>query len=281
MNIIFSVLIGISVIIVSSESLENNQNAVIHKMSEQRFTGVRKPYVERRSYQMQDHNWKNRLRSRSSRLRSFYKNDRPRYSRYSVFQPYSETTIQPPPKPIIQKVPTEVVKHNSVRSDQSTHKQRLRALLAPLPRHIVGPVPTFTSQEEEAPEAPATKPPQFSCPVSLERTDRGRNWRAYPDPESARHYYICVENSSPSVSGVRHGCEGGRVFNHQTETCQGSDVKTNPEKKTVKKTETDKHAKNSDDKQGLFVEFIQFLIKIGMFNKNVVMGMLTNKDLFI
>ena len=35
------------------------------------------------------------------------------------------------------------------------------------------------------------------------------------------------------------------------------------------------------DKQGLFVEFIQFLIKIGMFNEQVVMSMLSNKELFL
>ena len=37
----------------------------------------------------------------------------------------------------------------------------------------------------------------------------------------------------------------------------------------------------SKEKQGLFVEFIQFLIRIGMFNKNTVISMLNNKDLFL
>ena len=37
----------------------------------------------------------------------------------------------------------------------------------------------------------------------------------------------------------------------------------------------------SREKQGLFVEFIQFLIRIGMFNKNTVISMLNNKDLFL
>ena len=37
----------------------------------------------------------------------------------------------------------------------------------------------------------------------------------------------------------------------------------------------------SQEKQGLFVEFIQFLIRIGMFNKNTVISMLNNKDLFL
>ena len=37
----------------------------------------------------------------------------------------------------------------------------------------------------------------------------------------------------------------------------------------------------SPEKQGLFVEFIQFLIRIGMFNKNTVISMLNNKDLFL
>ena len=35
------------------------------------------------------------------------------------------------------------------------------------------------------------------------------------------------------------------------------------------------------DKQGLFVEFIQFLVRIGMFNEQVVMSMLSNKELFL
>ena len=37
----------------------------------------------------------------------------------------------------------------------------------------------------------------------------------------------------------------------------------------------------SKEKQGLFVEFIQFLIRIGMFNKNTVISMLNNRDLFL
>ena len=35
------------------------------------------------------------------------------------------------------------------------------------------------------------------------------------------------------------------------------------------------------DKQGLFVEFIQFLVRIGMFNEQVVRSMLSNKELFL
>ena len=35
------------------------------------------------------------------------------------------------------------------------------------------------------------------------------------------------------------------------------------------------------DKQGLFVEFIQFLMRIGMFNEQVVRSMLSNKELFL
>ena len=49
--------------------------------------------------------------------------------------------------------------------------------------------------------------------------------------------------------------------------------------KTEEKGKAKKHG--AEDKQGLFVEFIQFLIKIGMFNEQVVMSMLSNKELFL
>ena len=49
----------------------------------------------------------------------------------------------------------------------------------------------------------------------------------------------------------------------------------------VQHSQTDKPIEKSYDKQGLFVEYIQFLIKIGMFNKNVVMSMLSNKEICI
>ena len=50
---------------------------------------------------------------------------------------------------------------------------------------------------------------------------------------------------------------------------------------TVHKSDTDKPTKKSDDKQGLVVEFIQFLLKIGLFNKNIVKSMINNKDIFM
>ena len=97
-----------------------------------------------------------------------------------------------------------------------------------------------------------------------------------------RHYYICVESTSSSspVAGVRHGCGRGRVFEEQSETCQSSDEDC-VEVKLMVQNETEKPVKKSDDKQGLFVEFIQFLMKIGMFNKNVVQSLLSNKEIFL
>ena len=81
----------------------------------------------------------------------------------------------------------------------NTNSQRLRALLAPLPRHIVGPVPTFSSREENGePEEPPAKV-KFTCPQSIGRSSRGRSWRAHPDPGSCRwkefykDYEIVVE----------------------------------------------------------------------------------------
>ena len=97
-----------------------------------------------------------------------------------------------------------------------------------------------------------------------------------------RHDYICVESTSSSspVGGARHGCGRGRVFDQQTETCQRREGGCQ-EVEIVQHSQTDKPIEKSDDKQGLFVEFIQFLIKIGMFNKNVVMSMLSNKEIFM
>ena len=63
------------------------------------------------------------------------------------------------------------------------------------------------------------------------------------------------------------------MFDQQTETCQRREGGCQ-EVEIVQHSQTYKHdepIEKSDDKQGLFVEFIQFLIKIGMFNKNVVM----------
>ena len=63
------------------------------------------------------------------------------------------------------------------------------------------------------------------------------------------------------------------MFEKATETCRRSHGDCSEAQDTTEKP--------SDDKQGLFVEFIQFLIKIGMFNKNVVKSMLTNKEIFM
>ena len=87
-------------------------------------------------------------------------------------------------------------------------------------------------------------------------------------------------SSSSPVAGVRHGCGKGRVFEEETETCQSSDEDC-VEVKIMVQNETEKNVKKSDDKQGLFVEFIQFLMKIGMFNKNIVKSMLSNKEIFM
>ena len=70
------------------------------------------------------------------------------------------------------------------------------------------------------------------------------------------------------------------MFEKHTETCQSSDGDCQ-EVNSVVQNETEKPVKKSDDKQGLFVEFIQFLMKIGMFNKSVVKSMLSNKDIFM
>ena len=182
--------------------------------------------------------------------------------------PQSATTRPPQDSP---------PKFESVGSKE-THKERLRALLAPLPRHIVGPVPTYSTEEEEVAEEP---PAKFSCPEQVPGISRlGRSWRAYPDPGSCRHYYICVED----MPAVRHGCGRGRGFDQNSQTCQGShghcsdDAQDNT---TEASDEKDTVENKSEDKQGLFVEFIQFLIKIGMFNKNIVKSMLSNKHIFM
>ena len=70
------------------------------------------------------------------------------------------------------------------------------------------------------------------------------------------------------------------MFEEQTETCQSSDEDCQ-EVKIAVQNETEKPVNKSDDKQGLFVEFIQFLMKIGMFNKNIVQSMLSNKEIFM
>lgn len=183
------------------------------------------------------------------------------------------------------------------------HKKRLRKLLVPLPRHIAGPRPTISipSPEVEDRERGARPPEEFLCPVFSRDSKSARNWRAFPDPSSCRHYYIClVQQSADLGDPVRHSCEEGRNFNKETETCDligdegprcgdhgdhGGTTRPRPSVRPVTSAVSDNKEKQgpgmSKEKQGLFVEFIQFLIRIGMFNKNTVISMLNNKDLFL
>jgi len=185
------------------------------------------------------------------------------------------------------------------------HKKRLRKLLTPLPRHIAGPRPTIISntipdvESDEAFESDVSS--DFHCPsdilfISSKKASRGRNWKAFPDPSSCRHYYICLFPESlneinDETPAVRHSCEDGRVFNKITETCDISELldckrnkfrsKKNFNFNLETKTQSDRWPLKSD-KNGkkLFVEFIKFLIKIGMFNKDTVLTLLNNKDFF-
>ena len=59
------------------------------------------------------------------------------------------------------------------------------------------------------------------------------------------------------------------------------DVSQEKSDRRVKIQEVVKTKETGGDKQGLFVEFIQFLIRIGMFNEQVVRSMLSNKELFL
>ena len=70
------------------------------------------------------------------------------------------------------------------------------------------------------------------------------------------------------------------MFEQQSETCQRSDEDCDKIKFVIQ-NETEKPVKRSEYKPGLFVEFIQFLMKIGMFNKNIVKSMLSNKEIFM
>ena len=77
----------------------------------------------------------------------------------------------------------------------------------------------------------------------------------------------------------------------ESETCEGEDevtvattaAATRPTRHPVTsaRSRSSRSRIVSKEKQSLFVEFIQFLIRIGMFNKNVVLSMLNNKDLFL
>ena len=88
MNIIGSIVIIVfSVIVVNGDRFESDQNEVIRTQFKHRFDVERKPVIERRNYQQpdQDYSGEKYFRPRN-RLRSFYKQEKPRYARYSVFQ---------------------------------------------------------------------------------------------------------------------------------------------------------------------------------------------------
>ena len=78
------------------------------------------------------------------------------------------------------------------------------------------------------------------------------------------------------------GDEGPRCGDHGD---HGGTTRPRPSVRPVTSAVSDNKEKQgpgmSKEKQGLFVEFIQFLIRIGMFNKNTVISMLNNKDLFL
>ena len=162
-----------------------------------------------------------------------------------------------------------------VSEDSKEQKWRLRRILAPQPRHTRGPVPTLLTpspREEEVKEEVA----QFQCPVSGASK---KMWGAYGDPSSCRHYYICVtaKEGSSAPAPVRHGCTRGLLFSQQTETCVpgvacGSSTTT--------ATPTPTYNTRPVKKQGLFVEFVEFLIRSRLFNDKVVKSLLNNKDIF-
>ena len=164
---------------------------------------------------------------------------------------------------------------NWVSEDSKDQKWRLRRILAPQPRHTRGPVPTLLTpspREEEVKEEVA----QFQCPVSGASK---KMWGAYGDPSSCRHYYICVtaKEGSSAPAPVRHGCTRGLLFSQQTETCVpgvacGSSTTTT----TPAPTYNTRPVK----KQGLFVEFVEFLVRSRLFNDKVVKSLLDNKELF-
>ena len=152
-----------------------------------------------------------------------------------------------------------------VSEDSKEQKWRLRRILAPQPRHTRGPVPTLLTpspREEEVKEEVA----QFQCPVSGASK---KMWGAYGDPSSCRHYYICVtaKEGSSAPAPVRHGCTRGLLFSQQTETCvPGVACGTSTTTTAPAPTYNTRPVK----KQGLFVEFVEFLIRSRLFNDKVV-----------
>lgn len=181
---------------------------------------------------------------------------------------------------LVKKV--KVKKRNNKSEENSEHVIRdnkhnektnhLRTILAPRPRHMKGPVLTYVEGEEHVEEAEDLE--VFSCP---EPTDT-RQWGTYPDPKSCKHYYICMGDTPP----MRHGCN--EAFNNKTGTCDSvenvKECKGNRE--TFKNRETLKNKKEeSKNNVSLFMEFTQFLIKQGFFNKKIFLFLLQNKNSFL
>jgi len=161
-------------------------------------------------------------------------------------------------------------------------RSRLRRILAPKPRHHRGPVPTLTTPEEEATEEKEVV--AFVCPHV---GNSKKLWRAHPDPTSCRHYFICMapkDQTSPAPAPVRHGCRYGLVFSPETETCvPGARCQADNNNRVVRtSTSTTRRPKQAGGgkKQGLFVEFVEFLIRSRLFNEKVVKSLLDNKELF-
>ena len=167
--------------------------------------------------------------------------------------------------------------------DMDAQRSRLRRILAPKPRHHRGPVPTLTTPEEEKTEEKEAI--AFVCP---QVGNSKKLWRAHPDPTSCRHYFICMapgDQTSPAPAPVRHGCRYGLVFSPETETCVPGarcKVDTNhPATRTsTSTTRRPKQKAGGGKKQGLFVEFVEFLIRSRLFNEKVVKSLLDNKELF-
>lgn len=165
-------------------------------------------------------------------------------------------------------------------------RSRLRRILAPKPRHHRGPVPTLTTPEEEKVEEKEVV--AFVCPHLA--GSRKKLWRAHPDPTSCRHYFICMapgDQTSPAPAPVRHGCRYGLVFSPETETCvpgaRCSKAENNrvPARTTSTRGTTRRPKQAAPGKkQGLFVEFVEFLIRSRLFNEKVVKSLLDNKELF-
>jgi hypothetical protein len=85
---------------------------------------------------------------------------------------------------------------------------------------------------------------------------------------------------------VRHGCTQDLQFSPHTETCtsggecgRGSKRSYRPAPTTTTTTTTTAAPRRSR-RQGLFVEFIEFLIRSRLFNQKVMKSLLDNKELF-